>query len=131
MLNQSGITTTKGFNTDQILASTKLQYSIPIIVSSTGVQEVNGKKIVKAGTPLAGNLTARGTAFTVAKDSGEGTKTSDATVVLLHDVDVTHGNANGTGLVFGFVDLNKLAASVKTLLTDAAKKALTKITFIG
>ena len=48
MLNQSGITTTKGFNTDQILASTKLQYSIPIIVSSTGVQEVNGKKIVKA-----------------------------------------------------------------------------------
>ena len=31
--------------------------------------------------------------------------------VLLHDVDVTDGNANGTALVFGFVNLNRIDAT--------------------
>lgn len=124
MLNQSGITTTKGFNANQILASTQLQYSVPVIVANTGVSEVGGKKIIKAGTPLAGDFTARGTAFTQCNDG-------TAVAVLLHDVDVTAGNANATALVFGFVDYTKLDSSVKTLLTGEAKKALTKITFVS
>ena len=124
MLNQGGITNTKGFNTNQILASTQLQYSVPVIVTTTGVSEVNGKKIIKAGTPLAGDFTARGTAFTKCNDG-------TAVAVLLHDVDVTKGNANATALVFGFVDLNKLDNTVKALLTEEAKKALTKITFVS
>lgn len=124
MLNQSGVTTTKGFNTNQILASTQLQYSVSVIVANTGVSEVGGKKIIKAGTPIAGDLTARGTAFTQCNDG-------TAVAVLLHDVDVTAGNANATALVFGFVDYTKLDSSVKALLTSEAKKALTKITFVS
>lgn len=124
MLNQGGITITKGFNPNQILASTQLQYSVSVIVANTGVAEVDGKKIVKAGTPLAGDLTATGTAFTTCNDG-------TATVVLLHDIDVTKGNANATALVFGFVDYAKLDSSVKALLTEEAKKALSKITFVA
>lgn len=123
MLNQSGVTTTKGFNTNQILASTQLQYSVSVIVANTGVSEVGGKKIIKAGTPIAGDLITR-TAFTQCNDG-------TAVAVLLHDVDVTAGNANATALVFGFVDYTKLDSSVKALLTSEAKKALTKITFVS
>lgn len=123
MLNQSGITTTKGLNTNQILASTQLQYSVSVNVANTGVSEVDGKKIIKAGTPLAGDLATRA-AFTQCNDG-------TAVAVLLHDVDVTKGNANATALVFGFVDYTKLDSSVKALLTEEAKKALTKITFVA
>ena len=123
MLNQSGVTTTKGFNTNQILASTQLQYSVSVIVANTGVSEVGGKKIIKAGTPLAGDLITR-TAFTQCNDG-------TAVAVLLHDVDVTAGNANAAALVFGFVDYTKLDSSVKALLTSEVKKALTKITFVS
>lgn len=125
MLGQSGITVTKGVNVDQILASTQLQYSASIMVSNAGVSANDkGRKIVKAGTPLAGDLTARGTAFTVVNDS-------TAKVLALHDVDVTEGTANVAGLVFGFVDLTKVSTEAKALLTDEVKTALTKITFVA
>lgn len=38
--------------------------------------------------------------------------TVSANAVLLHDVDVTAGAANGTALIFGFVNVNRLDASV-------------------
>lgn len=133
MLNQSGITKTTGYPTNQILASTNLQYSAPIMVANTGVEaDAKGKKILKAGTPLSGSLETRGTAFKKATTSTEGSSsTSNATVILLHDVDVTAGNANATALVFGFVDLNKIDSTTKTLLDEATKKALPKITFVA
>ena len=125
MLNQGGITTTKGTNVDQILASTQLQYSVPVMVENTGVSaNSEGRKIIKAGTPLAGDLTARNTPFKVATGG-------TAVAVALHDVDVTKGTANATALVFGFVDLNKVSAEAKALLTSEAKTALTKITFVA
>lgn len=43
--------------------------------------------------------------------------------VLLHDVDVTAGDDNGTCLIFGFVDLNKVDESVISALV-AAQAAL-------
>ena len=44
-------------------------------------------------------------------------ETNKANVVLLHDVDITDGNANGTGLVAGIVNYNRLDSVAKALLT--------------
>ena len=129
MLGKSGITKVSGVSVNQILATPNLQYSVSIIVGNSGVQAgSDGKKIIKAGTPLSGSLEARTTPFVSADSSGD---TSNATVILLHDVDVTEGNANGTALVFGFVDLNKLDLTTKALIDAKTKKALNKITFIA
>ena len=52
--------------------------------------------------------------------------------VLLHDVDVTNGNANGTALIFGFVNVNRVESDVATAITTAigATGASKQITFI-
>ena len=109
-------------NVNQILFNTDPQVSVGIQVSNTGISAGDdGKKIVKAGTPMTGDLTARGTAFTKATTT-EGV--SNAVGVLLHDVDVTAGAENGTLLIFGFVDLNKVDATTAALVTAAVKTAL-------
>ena len=62
-------------NVDQILFYTDPQVSVSILASNSGVEaDANGKKILKAGTPMAGNLEARGTAFTEAATTDSGTK---------------------------------------------------------
>lgn len=112
----------------QIMVADELTFSLGAVIGNTGVEaDSNGRKIIKAGTPLYGDLTARETAFVKETTTSN---TSNANAIALHDVDVTDGSANGTIVVFGFVDLNKLDSSVQTLLTADVKKALTKITFI-
>ena len=120
-------------NVNQILFYTDPQVSVGIQVTNTGISaDDDGKKILKAGTPLAGSLEARGTAFVKATTTtAEGVSTSDAVGVLLHDVDVTAGAENATMLIFGFVDLNKLTTATASLI-DAATKAALKggVTFL-
>lgn len=101
--------------------------ALPARVTNTDVTAVNGKKILKAGTPLSGDITARGTAMAKAKTTSG---SSNAVAVLLHDVDVTAGANNATILLAGCVDLLKLDASVVTLIDDAAKTALKNIIFV-
>lgn len=125
MFNQSGITKTTGAAPVQILANVELQYSMGVVVSQAAGKDINGKKIVKAGTPLTGSLDARATAFTAAGEA-------NAVGVLLHDVDVTNGNANGTLLLFGFVNTNRLDSATKALITAGVKTALKGgVTFIA
>ena len=126
MFNQSGITKTSGAAPTQILANVDLQFSMGVVVAQgETVADANGKKIIKAGTPLTGSLDARTTAFTAAG-------ADNAVGVLLHDVDVTKGNANGTLLVFGFVNTNRIDATTKALITEGVKTALNgKVTFIA
>lgn len=133
MLNQSGIIKVTGVAPTQILLNTDLQYSMGVVVTNTGLTaDSEGKKILKAGTPIAGNLDARTTAFTKATTTGDSTPASNAVGVLLHDVDVTSGSANGTILIFGFVNTNRLDSTVKTLIDTAVKTALNgKVTFIA
>lgn len=120
----SGISKTSATNVNTILFSNASTMSVGVVVSSAGAVEENGKKLVKAGTPLAGSLEARTTAFTKATGS-------DAVGVLLHDVDVTKGNGNGTLLIEGCVDLNKLDATTAGLITEEVKTALSgKVTFL-
>lgn len=126
MLNRSGISKTTMTAPRQILANVELQSSVGCIVPQALGVEVGGKKIAKAGTPIKVDLMNLQTA--AAKADG----TTAMNAVLLHDVDVTNGNANGTALIFGFVNVNRVESDVATAITTAvgATGASKQITFI-
>lgn len=80
------------------------------MVSATGVvADANGKKIVKAGTPFPKNdATCKG--------------------IILHDTDVTYGDAPGTYVFEGSIDNVKLTANGITVAAEA-KAVLPRVTF--
>ena len=121
MLNKTGITKVVGTAPVQILFNVQNQFSVGIKVDDANYVTENGRKIVKAGTPLTGNLEARETAFVKATTSSG---SSNAVGILLHDVDVTEGDTTGTLLIWGFVDLNKLDTATAALITTEVKTAL-------
>lgn len=124
MLNHTGITKVTAVAPNQILFNVEHQLSVGIVCGNTGVTaDTNGKKILKAGTPMAGTLTARDTAFAKASDT-------TAVGVLLHDVDVTAGNNNGTLLIFGFVNIDRIDDTTAALLTTEVQGALPMIKFL-
>lgn len=128
MLNQTGVTKVSGTTRKTILVDEMNSTALSIVVGNTGVNAgADGKKIIKAGTPVTGSLTERNTAFTVAKDSGGN---NNAVGVILHDVDVTNGEANSQVVIFGFIDISKLDSDVVALLTEAAKKNMRMIQFV-
>lgn len=126
MLNNTGIKKTTYGGPVQILFNVQNQMSVGIRVDDAYSVTRDGRKIVPAGTPLSGDLTARTTAFVKTGDN-----TNPATGVLLHDVDVTEGDANGTLLIWGFVDLNKVDSATAALITATRKTELAgKVTFL-
>ena len=129
MYNNTGITKTSYLNKNQILFAVEHQVSMSIVVDDTAGTEDSAtkRKIVKAGTPLTGSLDARTTAFTKATTSTG----SNAVGILLHDVDVTAGENNGTLLIFGFVNTNRLDSTTKALITADVKTALPMIKFVA
>lgn len=132
MLNQTGIKKETYGSTNQILFNVEPQVSVGIVVDDSVQATANslGKKIVKAGTPLTGDLTNRLTPFTAAK-TGSASEASDAVGVLLHDVEVTTGDANGTLLIFGFVNLDRIDETTQGKLTSYVKTALAgRVTFL-
>lgn len=131
MFNNTGITKVTGAAPVQILFNVQNQMSVSIVVDDGYSVTRDGKKIVPAGTPLSGDLTARGTAFVQAKDAtSAGNDGKAATGILLHDVDVTNGDNNGTLLIWGFVDLNKLDNTTAALITATRKSEMKNITFL-
>lgn len=82
----------------------------PCMVSADGVTvDENGKKIVKAGTPYPANdSTCKG--------------------ILLHDTDVTYGEAPGTYVFEGSIDNTKLVRNGVTV-SEEAKAVLPRVTF--
>lgn len=126
MLNRTGIKKETLAGPVQILFNVQNQMSVGIRVGDAYSVTRDGRKIVPAGTPLSGSLEARNTAFVKAVDT-----TNPATGVLLHDVDVTDGEANGTLLIWGFVDLNKVDTATAALITANRKTELAgKVTFL-
>lgn len=119
MLNQSGITKTVGTAPVQILFNVQNQMSVGVKIAKNfaGAVTENGRKIVKAGTPLTGDLTVRDTAFTAAG-------TDNAVGVLLHDVDVTDNDANCSLLIWGFVNLNRIDETTAAKINTGVKTAL-------
>ena len=102
-------------------------FEIGVQVANTGVTaDSEGRKIIKAGTPVGGTtsvLATRNTVLTVTNSSSTG---ANAQGVLRHDVDVTAGNANATMIVRGEVDESKCP----TIATEA-KTALVHIIFVN
>lgn len=113
-------------NEKQILIAPELAFSIGCLVGNTGVEaDANGKKIIKAGTPVGGStsvLTNRQTVLTKGAENAQG--------VVLHDVDVTDGDGRATLVIAGYVDLYKLDADVVTIVNEAAK-TLNRIVFLN
>lgn len=133
MFNKTGIKKTTGAASVQILFDVQNQVSVSIVVDDGYSVTRDGRKIVPAGTPLSGNLTARNTAFVKAVDNTAESGASNgkpATGVLLHDVDVTDGDTNGTLLIWGFVDLNKIDATTAALLTATRQGEMPSIKFL-
>lgn len=113
MLNRSGITKSTYGAPKQILANVEWQNSVGCIVPQSLGVTVGSKKIAKAGTPIKVDLINLQTAVAAATGSVA------MNAVLLHDVDVTAGNANGTALYAGVVNLNRVESDVATLINTA------------
>lgn len=121
MLNQSGISKVSATTEKTILIAPELAFALSCKVANTGVSAgADGKKIIKAGTPLAGNMEARETAFTVGTDA-------NAVGIILHDVDVTDGTKNAQVCTFGFVDSGKLDSTVAAMFTSGMRTKLADI----
>lgn len=107
-----------------LIANNSYLVTLPAQVTNTGVTaDSDGKKILRAGTPLAGDITKRGTAFTKTNDN-------TAKAVLLHDVDVTAGANNATIVLAGCVDLLKIDSTTRALITSDVIGALPRIIFV-
>lgn len=132
----------------------------PCMVSDDGITaDANGLKIVKAGTPLNANGAKEITTYALTADTAISvtktyyTKTdnvytvvaepavediaayyeqvgSNVKGILLHDVDVTNGDAPGTLIFEGSVNVAKLTTNGITI-SDAVKAALPRVTFFA
>ena len=111
--------TTYGAVKDIRIAS-EVAVEFPCIVDNTGISAVNGKKIIKAGTPIgAGSAVSASTDVLRNRQVVLKQDTANAQGVILHDTDVTDGSANATIMVAGYVDYLKLDSEVKTLVDTA------------
>lgn len=114
MLNRSGVAKATYAATKQILMNVENQVSVGCIVPQSLGVTVGTKKIAKAGTPIKVDLMNLQSAVQAANGSVA------LNAVLLHDVDVTVGNANGTALIFGFVNVNRVDSDVAAAITTAS-----------
>lgn len=114
MFNQSGVTKTTYGATRQILANVELQGSVGCVVAQDMGVTVGDKKLVKAGTPI--HVDFMNLQTVAAKPDNTDTHMN---AVLLHDVDVTKGNANGTALYLGVVNVNRVESDVAALIAGA------------
>lgn len=114
MLNKSGITKNSYMNVRQILFDVDKQTSVGCVVPQSLGVAVGTSKIAKAGTPITVDLNK------LQADVVEANGSTAMNAVLLHDVDVTAGKANGTALIFGFVNVNRCDSDVQSLIATAA-----------
>lgn len=111
---------------NQILFNVQYQLSVGVKLAATVTADANGEKIVKAGTPLYGDILDRDTAF----DIVTGTGNAPVAGILLHDTDVSIPVNNAQCLLFGFVNLDRLDTATAALITSTVKTALPMIKFL-
>lgn len=119
----SGITKVAAITPKTILFGSAPIFAVGINVSATGaVTDDDGNKVFRAGTPFAGDLKNRATAFTVATGA-------DAVGVLMHDVypDV---DTNTQLIIHGFINLDKMDADTQALITADVETAVPMIKFL-
>jgi hypothetical protein len=117
---------TKSFGNDkQILIAPELAITIGCLVTNTGISaDAEGRKILKAGTPVGGADVLVNRQAVLAKN------TEAPQGVLLHDVDVTKGQMNGALVIEGTIDIEKLDEDVKALVNTASAN-LKKVTVMS
>lgn len=106
-------------NENDILVAPEVAVAFPCIVGNTGVDaNAEGKKIIKAGSPLFGSEDFLFNRQTVLRATGDSTYKYVAGVARW-DIDVTAGDTNATVLYAGYVDYLKLESAVQTAITSA------------
>lgn len=124
-MNKTGIEKTIGFTQNTILYCEEGKIALGVVVGNTGVDAgSDGKKIIKAGTPIEGDLTARTTAMEKIATP------ANAIGILTEDVDVTAGNANASVYIAGVIDLNKIDSTTAALIDADVKGALKAVHFV-
>ena len=128
-MSKMGSVVTKGRNNKQILANATLFQAFGAQIKADGVTaDGNGRKIIPAGTPVGGAtdfLKDEMAELQVTNNAADAAKTQG---VLLYEVDVTNGTENGTVLIFGFVNENRLDKAL--IIEEAVKTKLAgKVTF--
>lgn len=119
MLNRDGIRKTAYGPVTQILADIDNQFGVGCIVPQSMGVTVGSKKLVKAGTPINIDTMDTMTPVKVPAAAADSNPAVPMNAVLIHDVDVTDGAANGSALLFGFVNVNRLESDVQTKVTAA------------
>lgn len=123
MLNNDGIKKSTYGAPKQILMNVEFQLSVGCRVPKTMGTSVDGRTIVKAGTPIKIDFADLQTVAQAPDSTADPAVVANA--VLLHDVDVTDaavgGAKNGTALIFGFVNVNRLDSDVQALVTPGTK----------
>lgn len=106
-----------------LIANQSYMVTLPGVIKATGVTAGDdGRKVVKAGTPLYGDIENRDAGFAI---SGSGNPVG----VIMHDTDVTAGDDNGTIVLAGCVDLLKLDSAVQSAVASV-KANLPRIIFV-
>lgn len=112
-MTENLIKTNKYDNDKQILLAPELAFTMGCIVDNKYVSKnEEGKRIIKAGTPVGGANILLDREAVLSLD------TKNPIGILLHDVDVTLGEANATILIDGYVDINKLDDDVKIMIDN-------------
>lgn len=114
MLNQTGVKTASYGMHSSFIVDDRNSTSFSCMVTDANAVVVDGKKMLRMGTPLSGDLTARETPFEAASSG------ANAVGLLVHDVEVTNGTANAQVMVFGFADISKVHPDVATMIRSAA-----------
>jgi hypothetical protein len=125
MFNNDGVKKSSYGAPVQILANVEHQYSVGCRVPKTMGVSVGDRLIVKAGTPVFINLANLQTPVVAPAAATDDDPAVVANCVLLHNVDVTGvpagGSKNGTALLWGFVNVNRLDTDVKSKVTAGTK----------
>lgn len=130
MLNQTGVTRESYGSRKTILVDEMNSTAFSVVVDATGVEaNSEGRKIIKAGTPMSGNLEERNTAFVKASTEGgtKGTWTLEITTAFAEDEKVTINGVEYTcgsteskdNKVFAGANAGAQAGSLKNIISDA------------
>lgn len=96
-----------------------------LVNDTTAVANSEGRKIIKAGTPLGASKP-----FYMDPNHVVLTPVTDGTAqaVAMHDIDITEGQASDTVVRRGDAVLGNMDEDVQAKYTDAVQKALVNIT---
>lgn len=115
--------TTVGAKTNRVafLLQPETAFQISVMVGNTGVtNDANGRKIIKAGTPIGGTTSALETRSTVLQQTNTSALGANTQGILSYEVDVTNGAVSTSMIVAGRIDTSRLPAEI----VSEAKTAL-------